>query len=275
MKADSPNATDIEELVKGYKGQVFYLNMTPEYQYALSKVDSVYNDADTEYRLALYVNGQMRNGFMDTTVILKHEVDEEEDEAFTDRIADLMGAENASKSLILTLPQTHELDKAFIVKQIPSSFKPELLDKISGHLQKNIAGQFNNIPLAFVGIDSNSLFGDSGAKYSQMKDFYSEQTGIERKEIENIFSKMKLDIKINPISSIKTSTFEENLALKLQKQAELKGTVGAAVEIRNIAKDVALSILDLEAAVQIVINVFGYNEVEARSMIGTPKILTV
>ena len=203
MKADSPKAKTIEELVAGSTGQVYYLNLTPEFHYSLSLVDCVYNDADTEYRLSLYVNKQMRTGFLDQTIIITQGIDDELDNLINKQLTELMGSENAGNLMHLTIPQgtNIDLDKALVTKQIPSSFKPELLDKISAHLRKNIMGAFNNPPEEFISGGSGALFGTSSDKYGELKDFYSEQTAFEREAIEKTFKMFGFDVKIKPIAS--------------------------------------------------------------------------
>ena len=61
-----------EQLVQNYRGQVFYLNLTPKYQYALPPWDAVYDDMDTEYRISRYNNTQSRRGWLGKTVVLKY-----------------------------------------------------------------------------------------------------------------------------------------------------------------------------------------------------------
>jgi hypothetical protein len=203
MKADSPNAETMEELVAGSTGQVYYLNLTPEFHYSLSLVDSVYNDADTEYRLSLYVNKQMRTGFLDQTIVITQGIDKELDELINSQLKDLMGSDNAGNLMHITVPQGTDidLDKALVTKQIPSSFKPELLDKISNHLRKNIMGAFNNPPEEFISGGSGALFGTSSDKYGALKDFYSEQTAFEREAIEKTLKMFGFNVKIKAIES--------------------------------------------------------------------------
>ena len=52
-----------QEMIKHYRGQVMYLNLTPKYRYAISKFESVFNDLDTEYRIGVYCNTMTRSGF--------------------------------------------------------------------------------------------------------------------------------------------------------------------------------------------------------------------
>lgn len=71
-----------EQMVHNYRGQVYYMNLTPEYIYALPLGDSVYNDMDTEFRISNYNNSQTRKGFLGKTFIIKYEEDLEGEEDF-------------------------------------------------------------------------------------------------------------------------------------------------------------------------------------------------
>jgi hypothetical protein len=114
-----------------------------------------------------------------------------------------MGSDNAGNLMHITVPQGTDidLDKALVTKQIPSSFKPELLDKISNHLRKNIMGAFNNPPEEFISGGSGALFGTSSDKYGALKDFYSEQTAFEREAIEKTLKMFGFNVKIKAIES--------------------------------------------------------------------------
>src|SRR5690606_25862121 len=75
LKKDEP--VSVEQMVKHYRGQVFYLNMTRKYKYALSKFDSVVNDADSEFRFSLFVNREMRTGFLGKVIAIIKGEDED------------------------------------------------------------------------------------------------------------------------------------------------------------------------------------------------------
>ena len=62
-------------MVKHYRGQVYYMNLTPRYKYALSKFDSTYNDADSEFRYGLYIN-RATTGFLGKTIAITQGLDE-------------------------------------------------------------------------------------------------------------------------------------------------------------------------------------------------------
>lgn len=276
MKSDSPKATTPEELVKGYSGQVYYLNLTPQYQYALSIIDSVYNDADSEYRFGIYINKQFRSGFQGKTAVITKGVDAETDERINAQLKSFLGAENSDSLWRLTVEGNSDIDleKAVVFKQLPSQFNDKLVVETKKQIQNNIIGAYNNIPGAFVGIESSSLFGDGALKYNQMKDFYSEQTAYERLAIENVFKLMNLNIKIKPITGELSNQKEINLQNKLKAQNELKSSVGGVNSLVTLVQNVANNVLDLESAVNILIEIYGFEEVTARKLIGTPNTIT-
>jgi len=59
-----------------------------------------------------------------------------------------------------------------------------------------------------------------------------------------------------------------------KSQAELKGSVGGVTALLEVQKSVSEGTTDLEAAVEIIKEIFGIEETIARKMLGTPKIVT-
>lgn len=194
---ESPN---IGDLIRNYRGQVYYLNMTPEYIYALALGDSVYNDMDTEFRISLYNNIQTRKGFLGKTVITKYESDEEEAEDFEEEMQEFLGAENSGSVFIVEVPEntTVDLDKAFHIEQLKPQFDDKLYTTTVKNLRINIMGAFNNIPenLVFAG---SGIFGTSGETYEKMKEFYWEQNEQERSTLEQTLRLFGYDVNILPI----------------------------------------------------------------------------
>lgn len=200
-----------EQLLQNYRGQVFYLNLTPEYIYALPLADSVYNDMDTEFRISNYNNTQTRKGFLGKTVIVKYEEDEEAAEEFDEEVEDFLGSENSSSVFVVEVPQNidKDLDKAFVVQQLKPQFDDKLFESTIKNLRQNIMGAFNNIPEPLVFSGSGSLFGTSADTYTQMKLFYWEQNGYERSMLEQTLRMFGYDVNIVPIvNETKTVTNE-------------------------------------------------------------------
>lgn len=199
------NITDpsLEDLIRNYRGQVFYLNLTPEYIYALPLADSVYNDLDTEFRISTYNNTQTRKGFLGKTLITKYEDadGDDADEEFDGELKTWLGSENSSTVFVVTVPQsvTVDLDKAFVVNQLKPQFDDKLFESTIKNIRQNIMGAFNNIPEALVFSGSGALFGTSAQAYTEMKKFYWEQNEYERSQLEQTLRLFGFDVNILPL----------------------------------------------------------------------------
>lgn len=190
-----------DQLIHNYRGQVYYMNLTPEYIYALPVGDSVYNDMDTEFRISIYNNTQTRKGFLGKTIVVKYEEDEEAADKFEEEIGEFLGAENSSTVFTVEIPQNIDigLDKAFIVNQLEAQFDDKLFESTIKNLRQNIMGAFNNIPEPLVFSGSGAMFGTSADTYTQMKLFYWEQNESERSSLEQTLRMLGYDVNIVPI----------------------------------------------------------------------------
>ena len=206
------NDPSIEDLIRNYRGQVFYLNLTPEYIYALPLADSVYNDLDTEFRISTYNNTQTRKGFLGKTLITKYEDadGDDADEEFDEELKTWLGSENSSTVFVVTVPQSVpvDLDKAFVVNQLKPQFDDKLFESTIKNIRQNIMGAFNNIPEALVFAGSGALFGTSAQAYNEMKKFYWEQNEYERSQLEQTLRLFGFEVNILPlvVESITTNT---------------------------------------------------------------------
>jgi len=205
---DSPT---MEQLIQNYRGQVYYLNLTPEYIYALPLGDSVYNDMDTEFRISLYNNTQTRKGFLGKTIVVKYEEDEDAAEEFDEELAEFLGAENSSTVFTVEVPQNidKDLDKAFVVNQLKAQFDDKLFESTIKNLRQNIMGAFNNIPEPLVFSGSGAMFGTSADTYTEMKLFYWEQNEYERSMLEQTLRMFGFEVNIIPIV-VETKTVPTN-----------------------------------------------------------------
>lgn len=196
------DAPTTDELIRNYRGQVHYMNLTPKYIYALSLADAVYNDLDTEYRISMYNNTQTRTGFLGKTVFVKFGEDEDDAEEFEDEAQKFLGSENSGTVLIVEVPQEtniDDLDKAFVVKQLKAQFDDKLFESTIKNIRQNILGAFNNAPEPLVFSGSGSLFGTSADTYTEMKKFYWEQNEFERSSLEQTLKMFGYDVNILPI----------------------------------------------------------------------------
>ncbi len=261
-----------DDMVKNYRGQILYLNLTPKYHYALPPWDSVYDDMDTEHRIARYNNTQSRRGWLGKTVVKKFGGDDEEDKEFNDVLKENLGSENAADVMVVNIPEgaTEDLSKAFVVDQLKPQFDDKLYESTKKSLRENIAGNFNNIPIDLL--FSSSTFFDGSEKYIEMKKFYWEQNEYERFKLEMTLSKLTgKDVKFLPI--VNEEVLNKNEEARKKSQAELKGSVGGVTALLDIQKSVAEGTTDRYAAIEIIKEIFGIAEETASKMLGTPKVI--
>ena len=265
----------VQQLVQNYRGQVFYLNLTPKYHYSLPPWDSVYDDMDTEYRISRYNNSQSRRGWLGKTIIKKFDGGTEENTAFNSEIKKNLGSENSADVLVIDVPEasTDDLTKVFVVDQIKPQFDDKLFDSTKKTLRQNITGNFNNIPEPLVFSGSGALFGTSADAYTEMKKFYWEQNEYERFKLEKALT-ILTGVQISFLPIIKEEILNKDEEARKKSQAELKGSVGGVTALLEVQKSVSEGTTDLEAAVEIIKEIFGIEETIARKMLGTPKIVT-
>lgn len=201
IKADNNgDDSNLVEAIKNYRGQIYYLNLTPEYVYAVSTINAVYNDADTESRISIYANTQTREGFLGKTSVVTQGLDEEQEEQFKEDIQKFLGAENTGSVHYLNVEQVDNLDNVLKFIQLKPQFDDKLFEVTDKRILRNIFGAFNNIPAALVLSGEGALFGTNSETYNEMKVFYSEQTKEEREKLERALYYMGFPIKIKPIA---------------------------------------------------------------------------
>lgn len=189
----------LEEAIKTFRGQVYYLNLSP-YIYALSPADSVFNDADTESRISIYMNTQVRLGFMGKTMIITKGLDSEMASQINKDFGVFIGAENSGSIYHLAFDSIEDINNVIKIEQLKPAIDDDLFTKTTKRLRTNILGAFNNIPEALVFSSEGALFGTSGDTYREMKKFYSEQTSEERKKIEEMLEMLGYPCQIDPIA---------------------------------------------------------------------------
>lgn len=200
MKTDAKDKyADIEKMVRSYRGQVLYLNLTPRYKYALSKFDSVFNDMDSEYRFSLYVNTQMRTGFLGKTAVITQGLDEQDKKREKQNLQKWLGAENSGSLYHLNVDQVDDLEKVLKVVQPKAQIDDKLFVENDKRIRRNILGAANNLPEPLIYAGEGALFGTSGETYREMKLFYQEQTQKERTIIEKTLERLGFETKIIPI----------------------------------------------------------------------------
>lgn len=192
-------------MLEKYRGQVFYLNLTPRYKYALAPVDSVYMDADSEYRFSVYTNTQMRTGHLGKTMAVSQGIDEEQRDQVDKDLKEWLGAENSGNIYHLCVESADNLDNVIKIIQVQPQFNDKLFAENEKRIRKNILGAFNNIPEPLLFASESALFGTSDDTYREMKLFYSEQVEDERWELSQTLTYLGFPCEIKPIIENTTS----------------------------------------------------------------------
>ena len=180
--------------IEKYRGQVMYVNLTPHFEYALSLFNAVINDADSENRVGMYTNAQLRGGFMGKTLAVTNGLDE----SFEDVVYEWIGAEGASGVAVVNLEKTEDIKDAIHLIQVKSQYDEKQFSETKQALRENILGAAKNLPKQLV-IDGGGIFSQSGEAIQQLKQFYNEQTKNERNAIEKAFKKIGIECKIIPL----------------------------------------------------------------------------
>lgn len=190
---------NIVEAIKSYRGQVLFLNLTPEYTYPLSPFDSVFNDCDTDFRISLYNNTQVRDGFLGKVIVLTQGLDDEKAEEVSKDLTKFLGAENSSSLYHLDVESTEELSNVLKIEQLKPQFDDKLFTETDKRNRRNILGCANNLPEQLLYASDGALFSSGSDTLIEYKKFYSEQTEDERSALERAVNQLGFNYKIKPI----------------------------------------------------------------------------
>lgn len=190
---------NLEDAIKSFRGQVLFLNSTPEYTYPLSPFDSVYNDSDSDYRISLYNNTQVRDGFLGKVITLTQGLDDEKAKEVAEDLALFLGAENSGSIYHLDVEQTENLDNILKVIQLKPQFDDKLFVETDKRNRRNILGTANNLPSQMLYADDGAMFTAGADAFAEYKKFYSEQTEDERRMLETAVRQLGFNYKIKAI----------------------------------------------------------------------------
>lgn len=297
IKAQIKKAGSIEK----YKGQIFFFN-PEETIYPLAHIDNVIDDADSEKMSSVFKNTSLRKGFFGKKIVItppmigeelrtddkllsddqlsQKRYIETERENFKKSMQSFIGADNADGMLHLEMEfEGDDINKTMSFIDVNTNINDKLFEYTEKSTANNIRKALGNIPSILIENNESSVFGNSGEMLKQAKLFYQDQTEEDRDTLETDVLKPLLKLfqdfiipedglKIIPLIDTDTSNRTEDA------QAELKGSVGGVTALTQLVQSVSQGILDLEAAVNIVVNIYGFDEPTARKMIGTPKIKT-
>jgi len=279
-----------------FKGQIYFQFLDNEYFYPLNTFDECYLDVDSDQQLALYKNRQLRNSFFEKILARVQPgittTDENGNEIENGGVADdLIGFLGADAETVMVIeddinPDTNEFYKnSFQLENIKGNADPKLFDGFESSIPNNIRKAVNNLPNLLVEISDGIFSGQSGEAIKQATAFYNAMTDDDRALISKSFGEIfetssipelrdNKDWSIQPLTLIKEEVQaekDEAEIKRLESQATLKGSVGGVTALIQLQQSVANGSSDLNAAIEIVKEIYGISEEIARKMIGTPK----
>lgn len=271
-------STELKDLLPNYRGQVYYLNLTPSFVYAVSLFDSVFNDCDTEYRMSLYSNNVTRTGFLGKLAVITQGLDEEDEERIDKEVQEWLGAEEAGNVFRLNVSATDDIKNVLRIEQIKTQYDEKQYTETRKNCRMNILGAANNIPESLV-FNSGGLFAQSGEAYVQLKQFYNEMTEYERSKVEETMGLLGFPCSIIPLideSAADDGDGEDDNEVKpdeetLRAQAALRGSVGGVTGILGIQSSVVAGTTDFNSALTILSKVYGFSLEVSRALLGQPE----
>ena len=136
------------------------------------------------------------------------------------------------------------------------------------------------IPNSLIGKDTEGNFATQ--KMQEAFDFYNSVTEPLRQELEielttlfanSIFAnQITLPIEIIPLQYISRTIVDddENEKIRAESQARLKGTVGGVQGVLSIQEKVSVGTTQYEAGIEILKDIYGYSDEQARRILGEP-----
>jgi hypothetical protein len=198
----NPRSSVIDSQVKkaegitNYKGQVYWKFFEDEYNYPLSPIDVARDDADTEYQISKFKNGELSRNFF-AKYILRHAYFENQADKkkFVEQIEQFQGGEN-NGSLMLVEDDIEQDDSGEIkdnglkFEKIEQNINDKLFVDWEQSIANNIRKSYKAIPPVLIDYQEGKLGNTSGESLVQAGMFYNEMTKKDRRIISNMFKEI-------------------------------------------------------------------------------------
>ncbi|MEJ5105494.1 hypothetical protein [Chryseobacterium sp. MYb328] len=269
---DSPKS-DLKTQIRNYRGQVLYYSLddkNKEYSHGWLNAQGM-NDADSEFRMSLYHNNNIRLGFIDKTILITNGLDPDSERKFQNDFYDWLGAENAGGVYHINTPfQVEDIKSTIAVETVQSSYDPKKFKEALEDIKDNIRNCYQT-PKILINDNEGGVFGTSGEAIKEATKVYNSITAHVRYEVEDLFKKIfDKEFKIIPIIEEEVSS-DVGEELRLKSQAELKGSVGGVSALIELQKSVSEGFTERASAIEIIKEIYGINSDLADKMIGQPK----
>tara|TARA_R110000823_G_scaffold266679_4_gene386432 strand:- start:2781 stop:3929 length:1149 start_codon:yes stop_codon:yes gene_type:complete len=180
------------EAAKGignYKGQILVIQKPTNDIYAESDLVPVMDEALLEANSQKFRSRGAEKGFLNIKImVVKPFTNDDDRRDFKRNLEDAQGAENAGRVLLLESNSvTGDLKEDFTLGDLSSPYNDTLFKYSDEQAKKNIALAFG-IPRALLDLSDNTLFGDSAAMISSMKNILWESREEDRDIFEETFN---------------------------------------------------------------------------------------
>lgn len=198
---------EIKRMLKMQRGQVLYVNSTPEYIYPLAPIDSAYNDADTEYRISVYANNSARHGFQKKKIIVTNNLDTDESDNLDENLKGILGIDGTAGFVHLETGNIEDIDNYLKVIELESDFDDKQFEITEKRIRKNILACYG-VHESLVSTTDVNIFGNSGESFKQVKAIYNQKTEDDRQMIRDAFALIlnQPELQLIPITDGITTT---------------------------------------------------------------------
>ena len=288
---DTDTEDEITKKVLNFGGQIQFFTQMPEYHYPISRLHAALNDCIVDASGSLYVERLMDGGFLPRTLLVTRPLVDDrmfiesvenptsesavlyrkaqsEYEDYKQTMQGTVGVKNANGILTMEVDfKGDKLEDALLVRNLDTNIKPDLFEAQVLKSQEKILMAYNNLPIILVKA-SESLFNAGGEAIKTAKQFFWESTTFERMFCEQIINDC-----LNLVETIIVDKPIEVLPLFVESksQNELAKSVGGVQALLQIVQQVTDRLLDYNATVAIVKELYGIDEVTAKSFLGTPN----
>ena len=174
---------DLEKSILNYRGQVFSISLEEDEIYPHSFLHSAMLDADSEFRLSLYRNTNLREGFLDKTMLIPNGLTDPEYEIFKEKVKSWLGSEN-SGSVFVFAPSENipDIEKFITTVTLKGSYDSDRFKNDEESFANNIRKSYLSIPTILID-PKEGIFGQSGDSLVEAIRYYNKETLFIRETI--------------------------------------------------------------------------------------------
>ncbi len=179
---------------------------------------------------------------------------------------------NSGTNHVLTVDTEDDVKNIFTKVAIGNDIELDKFNNVDDKAGKKICTAAYCFPQILAN-PSEGLFGDSGKAYQAAIDFWAKTCEFEALKIEAAF--LEIGVSIQNVDPAEDEQQEEELSVDqatLDAQAQLRGSVGGVQALLSIQTSYSQELTTYDSAIAMIELVFGYNNDEAKRLLGAPKI---